>query len=158
MKRRSGNPITARRGGHTAPVGGRARERDRPRRGAILIIALLCLVLAMMLLAALLRLVETGRRQMRQEEAGQQALWLAESGCDRAAARLSANPDYTGETWSITPEELSGADPAAVVITVQRIDNDPKSRLIHVEALFPADSQPSIRRTRQATIVLFQES
>jgi Tfp pilus assembly protein PilX len=135
-----------------------ARERARPRRGAILIIAMLCLVLAMMLVAALLRLVETQRRQLRHEQAGLQAGWLAESGCDRAAARLSANPDYTGETWSIAPAELNGADPATVVITVQRIDNEPTSRWIRVEALFPADSQPSIRRTRQATIVLFQES
>jgi hypothetical protein len=112
----------------------------------------------MLLVAAVLKLVQTQRRQMLQERARLQTDWLAESGCDRAAAQLRANPDYAGETWSIAPADMGGSDSGGVIIQVEPVDNQPKSRLIRVEALFPADSQPSVKRTRQATIVLFQES
>jgi hypothetical protein len=159
MKRISGNRFAAL---HTryanAALGG-----FRSRRGAFLVIAMVCLVLAMMLVAAVLKLVESQRRQMRMEQAGLQAEWLAESGCHRAAAQLAADRNYRGETWSIAPADLAGtgpggADAGSVEIKVRPVDGEPKSRVIQVEAVFPADSEPSARRTRRATIILFEES
>src|SRR5262245_49285586 len=70
-------------------------ERDRivrstpGRRGAFLIVALICLVIATLLLGSLLKLATVQHRQMLSEQARLQAEWLAESGLARAAHKLA---------------------------------------------------------------------
>jgi Tfp pilus assembly protein PilX len=132
--------------------------RAHRRRGAFLVVALICLLLSTVLVGTVLTLVQTQRRQVTQEQSRLQAEWLAESGLERAAAKLQADSTYANETWSIAAGELGGAEPGEVTIRVERLENQPDQRIVHVEAVYPAGSTPAVRRTRQTTIVLFQES
>ena len=52
-----------------------------------------------MICGGLLRLVGSQRVLIRSEERTLQAEWLAESGVERAVARLAGDTSYRGETW-----------------------------------------------------------
>ena len=53
------------------------------------------------------------RAGRRSQERRLQAEWLAESGAQRAVARLARDHDYTGETWSLTARDLGLSRPTA---------------------------------------------
>ena len=78
------------------------------------------------------------RDQARQAEQRLQADWLAESGLERAAARLAAKPDYKGEIWNIAAAELSGPR-ARVEIRVNDVAGREAARRVTVVADYPAD-------------------
>jgi hypothetical protein len=81
-----------------------------------------------------------------------QAQWLAESGVQRAAARLRAAADYRGETWEIPADLLGSGHPAAVTIEVRTTAGDPSRRELHVVSRYPADGTRAA--TCERTIVL----
>jgi type II secretory pathway component PulK len=133
------------------------RQSARPRAGAFLVIALVCLVVATAIVGAVLTLARMQRRQMTHEVESTQAEWLAHSGIERAAHRLRHDVTYAGETWSIAPEELFSDDAGQVTIQVLSDTNLTHSRVVTVEAVFPVGAATSVRRTRRATIAIFQE-
>src|SRR5712691_7856183 len=98
------------------------REPRRARRGAFTSIVLVCLLISAMLLGGLLKIVLLQNRQAGRELGRVQAVWLAESGLDRAASRLAGDSDYAGETWTIAAARLGG-DRAEVVIRVERMES-----------------------------------
>lgn len=134
------------------------RSQPNRRRGGFLIVAMICLLLSTVLVGTVLTLVQAQRRQMTQEQICLQTDWLAESGLERAVARLKADAAYTGETWSVTADELGGAEAGEVMIDIRPVENHPDQRIVHVEAIYPAGAKQAVRRTRQTTVVLFQES
>jgi hypothetical protein len=81
-----------------------------------------------------------------------QAGWLAESGIQRAAARLAADANYRGETWNVSAEDLGGRDAGAVAIRVEQPPGKPDRRTVHVEADYPSDPQQRARVMRDATL------
>ena len=81
-----------------------------------------------------------------------QAQWLAEAGVERAAARLSADANYRGETWTISAKELAGANDGAVRINVEKDAGRANRRRVSVEADYPDD--PVHRCRWQKQIVL----
>ena len=103
-------------------------------RGAVLVAAVVCLVIAMLVGAALVRCLTIQQRQSRETEQRLQALWLAESAAGRAAARLSADAAYSGETWDIVW-------PAAGVVRIQvePLADQPAQRRVRIEARTSAD-------------------
>ncbi|MCA9067999.1 MAG: hypothetical protein KDA84_03715 [Planctomycetaceae bacterium] len=118
------------------------------RSGAFLIIAMICLLLASALLGTLLRMASIERQQAHLEARALQAEWLAESALDRAAAKLSADASYKGETWTVTAKELGGMDEGNAVIRVVPSDNSGK-KLIEVVAHYPTEAPQTIRRSKQ---------
>jgi Tfp pilus assembly protein PilX len=122
------------------------------RRGAVLALVLVCLMVAMALLVSIAKLAAGGRRMVQAEAQQVQAAWLAESGLQRAAAQLAADPDYQGETWSLPAELLPGTRPAAVKIEVQPVPAQPDQRLVRVQADYPDDPQHRARHTKQALV------
>jgi hypothetical protein len=94
------------------------RERGR-RRGAVLIVILVCLTLATMLLLLLAQAAATEHRASQRHLWTAQAQWIVEAAVERAAARLAADPKYTGETWTITSDELAGDCGGRAKITVE---------------------------------------
>lgn len=124
------------------------------RRGSILIIALVCLVLISLLLATLLKTAVQQRQQLRYEEQHLQAVWLSESGVERAASRLAADRAYAGETWHIPAAELHGPSAAEVKINVMRADNMPNRRTVAVEAVYPSGAIPFSKQTKQVNFDL----
>jgi hypothetical protein len=124
---------------------------------------LVCLVIVTMISGALLKIGVAHRDFVRVQERKLQAEWLAQSGIDRALARLAAQPDYTGETWKMAPRDLNLTEPdfdpngaAAVVhISVERPERAGTAgqRLIKVQADYPPDAP---RRARHSTQILVE--
>jgi Tfp pilus assembly protein PilX len=127
------------------------RRIDRPRRGMLAIAVLICLIVLAMIAGAILRAGTAQREEVRDQERGLQADWLAEAGLQRALARLAADPAYHGETWEIDARALDSAEPATVVIAVERPTDDPRRRTIRARADYPRDAPRRARRTRQIT-------
>jgi Tfp pilus assembly protein PilX len=129
------------------------RKSGSPRGGAVLIVALICLLLVTVLAASLTRTVLLQREQVLRDEWRLQAAWLAEAGIDRAAARLSDAADYEGEEWR--PELRDAGSPLGRVrITVAREEADGGISLarINVTADVPADTTDRARVQRTTTV------
>lgn len=135
----------------------RPSRRTHRRRGAFLMIVMVCIAISAILLGALLKLALLTDRQTVYEQARLQADWLADSGIERAAYRLTHDPDYAGETWSVSPESLGGRDAASVKITVLKNEDQTAPRTVVVEAVYPIGVVHHARRTRQATVAISQE-
>jgi Tfp pilus assembly protein PilV len=88
------------------------RKGRKPRRGLIVVAVLVCLVVMMLLGAALLKVALMERESNREAERRLQAQWLVESGLERARAKLAADASYAGETWTLGAAELGLADSA----------------------------------------------
>jgi hypothetical protein len=123
---------------------------------------LVCLVVIMLISGVLLKIGVAHRDRLRRAERSLQAQWLAQSGLDRALARLAASSGYAGETWLLTPSDLglpqtSGGEPAkaAIVrITVETPAGSLERRLINVQADFPPDLPYRARRSSQMLVEL----
>ena len=100
---------------HSPPIGRHAR------RGAVLIIVIAVFAVVMAPGAVWAKRIVFERARQRRVEQRAQAEWLAEAGVRRAAARLSVDPQYDGETWSIAPRELNQRAGGQVEISVQPI-------------------------------------
>ena len=92
------------------------------------------------------------RRAIEMSCSGLQALWLAEAGVERAAARLAADPKYAGETWTISAAELAGGDGAVVRIEVKAIADRPERRSVRVEADYPDAPEHRCRQVKQIVV------
>jgi type II secretory pathway pseudopilin PulG len=97
------------------------------------------LVVVALVGAALTMSLVNNTRQVRKSEQRQQSLWLAESGMQRALARVAAAPDYRGERWSIPKESLDGKNSAVVTIVVEPAKEPQQGLLIRVESSYPDD-------------------
>lgn len=125
-----------------------------PRRGVALPMALVALALIAILFGVALKRTAGERRLIRAEERALQADWLAESGLERAAARLGRDADYHGETWSIPAEALGGPDGAEVFIEVEAVDGRPDLRRVRARADYPVDAPRRARRTKSIAIAI----
>jgi len=118
----------------------------QPRRGTILVIAMMCLLIMSMLSASLLRIALVERQHERSQGQHLQTHWLAESGLQLAALQLRQNPDYEGEVWEIAASELGGTSAGRVEIKVEQVAADESKsgktspRRIHVRAEYPVNS------------------
>jgi hypothetical protein len=140
-----------------------ARRRNRSR-GMTVVAVLICLIVVTLLGGALVKVVLAERKLVRAQEHRLQADWLAESGAERALARLEIDAGYRGETWSITARELvlSESAPliepegknvpalAQVTIAVEPVpgDGNANRRRIRVTAEYPRDPTTRFRSTK----------
>jgi hypothetical protein len=85
-----------------------------------------------------------------------QAEWLAESGIERAAARLADSGDYTGETWEVSPEQLGQGTTGVVTIEVERVDVQPNLRQVRVRADYLRDGVRSARQSKETEVQIKQ--
>jgi len=120
----------------------------------VLIVVLVCVAVAAAVLMAVLRMSLAERESFRLQTRQLQAAWLAESGLERAAARLAADPQYAGETWHIAAEELGGLDAAVVTIRVEPAPHEPARRLVRVEADYPDHPQFRARKSKQVLVLV----
>jgi type II secretory pathway pseudopilin PulG len=140
----------------------------KPRRGLTMIAVLVCLLVMMLLGAALLRVALQERDGNRDQERRLQAEWLVESGLERARARLAADAGYAGETWPISAADLGLAEagPAAgaaekadrasgvVTISVDRPAGASGRRRVRVQADYPRDGTHPSRHSQERFIDL----
>ncbi|WP_339909699.1 hypothetical protein [Symmachiella dynata] len=129
-------------------------QAEHNRRGAALIVAMICTVLVTLMLGTMVKITLTRAQQARHREHALQADWLAEAGLERAQALLTAQPDYQGETWDIEAETLGGPYRGTVTIRVAAIPENPQARDVSVQAEYPAGQIERIRKSKQIEIIL----
>ncbi len=117
-----------------------------------MVVVVICAVVVMLMGGALLRLGLAGREAVKAQERGLQADWLAESGLERAWARLAADDDYAGETWEPSAGDLGGPWGGLVHIEVKKDEAHSGRRLVRVQADYPRDATLKARRTKRATL------
>ena len=128
------------------------------RRGALALIAMIALLLVSVIGASLLQSAVAMRRQTEREQWRLQAAWLAESALDRAAAKLRASPEYSGETWTLTAEDLGGLDGAVVTIKVNAAADRLERRIVSVVAHYPPDADQRAQAEKESSIDLIESS
>ena len=139
------------------PSAGRSRPLRSPgpaKRGAVLVLALVCLLVVASLGVSLTRSLVEEQRQSQRRHQQLQALWVAESAVQRAAAALRASPDYRGETWQIDAEEIGGRWPAEAVIRVAPVESHQSLRRSVGRARYPKREHCGILQQREILIEL----
>lgn len=127
-------------------------RRGDCRLGAVLLVTIVCVAVATAVMFAIVKQAVLGRREVDLERLRVQALWLAESGAGRAAARVAADPAYTGEQWLIPAKELGGPYGGCVRIEVEPAAGEPRVFQVRVIADYPDDSIERVRRSREFRI------
>ena len=122
-------------------------HRRRPRRGSVLVAALVCMLVVMMILGIMFQGVVRAHRQLHRERDLRQTELLLQAGCDRAAVQLSNAEEYHGETWSLPADMVVGAGRGRVTIETTRSGSQPTWE-VKVVAEYPQGSETSIRRSR----------
>lgn len=136
---------------HNMPTVRRCPRRQR-RTGAILAVAIVCIAIALMLATALSRAAVVQHRQSQQGINQQQALWLAESGLQRAIFQLRTAPDYAGETWEVPATELDSTHTGLVTIRVQPSGSGDGKTELQVTAKYPAEKTTAATYTRSIVL------
>ncbi|MFC1596812.1 hypothetical protein ACFL5Q_02590 [Planctomycetota bacterium] len=122
------------------------------RRGAVLLVALVVIIVAAAVFVSVLQLSVAERRRVETEAWQVQAAWLAESGLERAAAQLAANPVYAGETWNLSADLLGAAHGAVVRIEVETVEEQEQRRLVRCVADYPDHPHRRARESKQLMI------
>ncbi len=127
----------------------------RSQRGSISVCVLVCLIIITALSGALLRVGLAERNRLSGEERRLQAEWLAESGIERAVARLaSSRGKYDGETWDLSGVELGGLFPGRVAITIEPVGSHADQRRVLVRADYPREATLRARISRTTVVDL----
>lgn len=121
-----------------------------PRRGALLIMALICLAIASLLTAALIQAMILSQRQLVIEEDRVQAEWLARSALGHAWNRLQRQSSLSPETWNLTSKDLDAQAAATINIEVRNDAADAATRVITVYVEYAPVASRVIRATRTA--------
>ncbi|MHB8969849.1 MAG: hypothetical protein ACYC3X_08715 [Pirellulaceae bacterium] len=132
----------------------RARAARRP--GVVLAATLICVVIAIMLAAAVTKATLLQHRQVQWGDCQQQSFWLAESGVQRAVHQLHASADYLGETWEVPAATLGatlGADSAGVVVIQVQPTAQPQAGWdVRVESRYPVQALPRAMCVREVFV------
>lgn len=123
----------------------RSPTRSTSRQGTVLVIVVVLLLVTASIAGAVMRAALLDARQFTIDRNALQADRIAEAGLDRALMRLDADPDYDGETWTVS---LPDGDTATVVL---RFTGDGPQRMFEAVATYPADSERPVRSTRRMT-------
>ena len=132
----------------------REQRRATERQGVALLVAIVCVSIAVAVMYGLVQLATQTHREVGLEQRRTQARWILESAVDRAAAQLDAEKEYRGERWTIEAQELGGRDDAEVTIQVERVEGQEDWRQVRVVADYPVDIPNRVRQTRTFRIRL----
>jgi type II secretory pathway component PulK len=124
----------------------------RPRRGLALLIALVCLVVIASIMGWIVRAAILERQALESAQWRAQAQWLAQSGLERAAARLAGDGNFSGETWIIPAAEFDRRQGGRVTIEVQTTAAHPGARQVRVTAFYPDRLNDRAQASRRALV------
>jgi Tfp pilus assembly protein PilV len=124
----------------------------RRRRGLALLIALVCLVVIASIMGWIVRAAMLEHRALESAQWRAQAQWLAQSGLERAAARLAGDRNFSGETWIVPAAVLDGRQGGRVTIEVQTPAAHPGARQVRVTAFYPDRLYERAQTSRRALV------
>ncbi len=119
------------------------------RRGVALLAAIVCVSVATAVMCGLVHLATQAYRETELEQRREQAGWIAQSGAQRALAQLTANPEYSGEQWSLPAQAIGGRHNAQVTIQVDPLEGQENWRRVRIVADYPLEASLRIRQTRE---------
>jgi len=124
-----------------------AKSSRRRKRGTVIVVTLVCLVIVMGMIASMLSGSLRARRQLHAERDRRQAELLLQAGVDRAIFKIAKDAEYRGESWQLPADSVLGSGEGAVTITASRqADDHPWQFLVVAE--YPIGSPISVRRSR----------
>ena len=125
------------------------RSHCKSRRGAVLIVAIVCLSIATAIAIAGVRHALMARRQARLDHQLRQTELLLDAGLRRAIKALSADPDYQGERWALDPA-LSGFAGTfeGATVEIKAAAQDGGQRVFEVTAAIGPASNPAYQTKR----------
>jgi hypothetical protein len=125
------------------------------RHGAILAGVIIILAMIMLLAGTMVKRIVASHHRGDAHQRHLQSMLLAEAGMRRAVARLAREPDYRGEQWVVTPEQLEGAWRADVDIEVEPVPDGTDSMAVTVECRYPPHPELQVlcRRERVVSIM-----
>ena len=121
---------------------------NRARKGAVLTVVMICLLICSSILASILTLQMRSLRQLQREEAAIQADFYAQAGLERALIRFRKDPEYRREEW----KPGSGDSAGLVTIDVVPSASVPREFKLQIVARFPAEGENSPQRIREVTV------
>jgi len=119
------------------------------RRGTALLVALVCIALAVGILYGMVRAAYHGRKEVDLRARQSQARWLKQSAVERAITHLAADENYTGEHWTLPAPVLGGRYEADIQITVTPPTTDETEPTVRVVADYPTTLPQRVRQTSQ---------
>ncbi len=132
----------------------RPQIRACRRRGVALLVAIVCVSIAVAVMYGIVQLAMQAHREVALEQRRAQARWIMESALDRTAAQLGADADYGGEQWSLSADELGGRYVADVRIQVEPVEGQADFRQVRIVADYPVDLPQRVRQTREFRMLL----
>jgi len=124
------------------------------RLGALLVAVLICLSIAGMLLGSLVYAALALRQTVQVHLWREQATWLVQSGIERAAAKLAADPGYRCESWRIEAGRMESRYATRVEIAVEPAAEQPNRCGVHVAAYYPDRAKQRVFRSVQVVVVV----
>lgn len=121
------------------------RSGEDSRRGSVVILALVSLLLVSALMAQQVQRVLADRRNEQTQLFRLQTEKLADSAFRYAAARLRDDPQWVGDSWNLPAGTIHQTNSAAIQITVDQ------TTLI-VTARYPVESAQTCQITRTGSI------
>jgi hypothetical protein len=121
------------------------------RRGSVLIVALVCLLVIMSLLGHMLLAALRSTRQLHAERDRQQCDLLLQAGIERGRVQVDKEAIYAGETLDLAAAEIIGQGAAQITIEVLQSSND-EPRQLKVSAEYSAGTETSVRRSRTVSL------
>ncbi len=122
------------------------------RRGTIIVVAMVILLVFMAIGSTLVGSVLQTRTQLIREEQFLQTSLLVEAGLRRGFAQLRNDAAYKGETWQIAADLAASLDPAKVVIVIAESADTKGERVVSATAEYPAGTPNPIRITRELSV------
>lgn len=125
----------------------RPRHRVTNRRGLMVLIALVCLLVITSIVGSMIKNAIFTRRELLVERDLRQTELLLQAGANRAATRLAAIPDFKGDAWDLPAAAISNNGTGRVITEIIR---NPSNQTfdIRVVAEYPLDRDFPIRRTQ----------
>ena len=123
-----------------------------PRRGAVLVIVMICLLIVSLLMASLLKSALLQRRQMMKEQFRVQAEWILESALERAALQRLKDPEYQGEVWKISSADLGTRYSGSAEITLKPTEKGDSLISIQARVKYPEKTMLSVTRTKKVIL------
>jgi len=120
---------------------------SRHRGGAVVIVALACLLIVTAIVSNMLTSAVRARQQLHAERDRRQAELLLDAGADRVVERLTADPDYRGDTWELLPEEIVGHGAGRVTTQLSQTGASGGWQA-HVVAEYPLGRDFPVQRSR----------
>lgn len=144
----------------------RRRPIGRERRGVLLVVALVGLLVVGLFAGAALQRAVSGRGESRVRVRQWQSQWIADSAVQRVAAQLSLSPDYRGETWRVmvdgntantatapdSNQPLPNNSIGVAIIRLEPSPDDARNLRVSITARYPADDVFGVQTTREFTL------